>query len=264
MAGTTSKESFFFRYKPSIAAVVIAVVVFGAITAAHIHRFIKTYKTTRMKLLVVLSMASFNEVLGYALRVPGADTKPANAIHSLGPLLLLFTPLMATSVIYCIFNKISTNIAPQSAPIKPSLMLKIWSAVDIVCQLTITAGAMIGSRSNPSTGKGILLAGIAIHIVNFVAFTAIVAIWHRRTDCKWTSGLIRPATPIQRDMLAMYVACGLIALRSLMRFVEFASGPDGPLQDHEAPFYFYEFVPMSFALVACLQWYDSENLRAVA
>jgi hypothetical protein len=57
MAG---KENYFFQYKPSIAGVVIAVIIFGAITASHIYRFVKTWKTLRIKILIVLSMASFS------------------------------------------------------------------------------------------------------------------------------------------------------------------------------------------------------------
>ncbi|KAF9693498.1 hypothetical protein EKO04_008550 [Ascochyta lentis] len=262
MAETTSRENYFFNYKPSIAGVVIAAITFGAITALHIHQFVTTFKTTRIKILIVLSMASFNEFLGYVLRIPGSKDKPTGGLFPLSPLLLLFSPVMATSVMYYIYYKISTTVAPQNAPFKPSLLLKILSGVDVVGQLTISAGAMTAARERSNAGKGILLAGIAIHIVNVVVFTAIVVLWHRRVVVKLPApNLTQLATSTWRDLLAVYVACGLIILRSLLRFAEFASGPNGPFQDHEAPFYIYDFLPIAIALVACLQWYKSENLR---
>ena len=52
---------FFFSYKPSVAAVVIAALVFSAITAIHVYRFVENYKTKRIRILLVLSMASFSK-----------------------------------------------------------------------------------------------------------------------------------------------------------------------------------------------------------
>ncbi|KAH6611684.1 hypothetical protein C7974DRAFT_381620 [Boeremia exigua] len=129
-------------------------------------------------------MASF--ILGYILRIPGSKGRPTGPLFALSPLLFLFTPLMATSAMYFIFNKISTKVAPQSALIKPSLMLKILSGVDIVCQLATSAGAMVASREHSSAGKGLLLSGIAIHIVNVVVFLVAVFVWHRRVIGKFT------------------------------------------------------------------------------
>ncbi|KAF2845641.1 hypothetical protein T440DRAFT_543830 [Plenodomus tracheiphilus IPT5] len=255
----TSRHGYFFHYDPSVAGVVIASIVFGIITAFHIYFFVKTYKTMRIKIMVVLSMASFNEVLGYALRIPGSNSKPTGGLASLSPLLLLFTPLMVTSVIYYVFSKIATNIAAHNLPIKPTLMLKIWSVGDIICQLTISAGAMIASRSKPSSGKGILLAGLAIHFVILSVFMVIVVTWHRRVLQNSATQL---AISTGRDISAIYITCTLILLRTLLRSVEFATGPNGALQKHEAPFYFYESLPITLAFVACLQWYHIETLKA--
>lgn len=60
MANEASEKTFFFKYDPSVAGVAIGVIVFGVIGAMHIFRFVKTYRTFRLKMLVVLSMASFS------------------------------------------------------------------------------------------------------------------------------------------------------------------------------------------------------------
>ncbi|KAH7066399.1 RTA1 like protein-domain-containing protein [Paraphoma chrysanthemicola] len=264
MAESASEKNFFFHYKPSIAGVVIATIVSSIITGVHVFRFVKTFKTTRLKMFVVLSMAAFNEVLSYILRVPGSRSKPSGGLFALSPLLFLITPLMATSVIYFVFFKIATAIAPHNSPVKLSIMIKLWSANDIVCQLLISSGAMVASRGHHDSGKGILLAGIAIHTVMLGAFVVIVAMWNRRTSSSHVAGSPRLSKSAQRDLFAIYLSCGLIVIRGLFRFVEFASGPDGPFQKHEAPFYFYDFLPIAVAFVVCLQWYDSDNLKPLA
>lgn len=168
---------------------------------------------------------SSDEVLGYVLRIPGSRSSRTGAIHALSPLLLLLTPLMVTSVIYYIFSKISTAVAPHCVPLKSSLMLKILSGVDLVCQLAISAGVMVAARANSSAGKGVLLAAIAIHVSNTMGFMIAVVIWQRRVGGKWTEGLDHLSISTQRDVLAIYIATGLIMLRSLLRFIEFACGP---------------------------------------
>jgi hypothetical protein len=104
-------------------------------------------------------------------------------------------------------------------------MLKILSGVDLVCQLAISAGVMVAARANSSAGKGVLLAAIAIHVSNTMGFMIAVVIWQRRVGGKWTEGLDHLSISTQRDVLAIYIATGLIMLRSLLRFIEFARGP---------------------------------------
>lgn len=135
---------------------------------------------------------------------------------------------MVTSVIYYIFHKISTNVAPQSVPLKSSLTVKVLCGVDIICQLAVSAGAMVASRTNFGAGRGILLAAIAIHCSNVVGFLTIVIIWQRRVGGKWAPGLNQFTVSVRRDVLAIYVSTGLIVLRNLLRCIEFASGPVSP------------------------------------
>ncbi|KAH7092415.1 RTA1 like protein-domain-containing protein [Paraphoma chrysanthemicola] len=261
MAESASEQNFFFQYKPSIAGVVIATIVSSIITGVHIFRFVKTFKTIRLKMFVVLSMAAFNEVLGYILRIPGSRSKPSGGLFSLSPLLFFITPLMATSVIYFVFFKIATAIAAHHSSVKLSILIKLWSANDIVCQLLISSGAMVASRGHHKSGKGILLAGIAIHTVMLGVFVVVVAMWHRRTSSGHVAASPRLLKSTQRDVFAIYLSCGLIVVRGLFRFIEVASGPNGPFQKREAPFYFYDFLPIAVASVVCLQWYDSDNLK---
>lgn len=104
-------------------------------------------------------------------------------------------------------------------------MIKIWSAGDIICQLVISAGTMTASRDYEKSGKLVLLVAIAMHMVILAAFTVITATWHRRALSKGTGSSALMAISTQRDLMAIYIACGLILLRSLFRFIEFASGP---------------------------------------
>ncbi|PSN68303.1 hypothetical protein BS50DRAFT_620656 [Corynespora cassiicola Philippines] len=214
-----------------------------------------------MKLLVVLSMASFNEVLAYALRIPGSNSNPTGAVAPLSPLLFFITPLMVTSVIFIVFYKMALRIAPYYTIIKLPLVVKLWGAGDIICQLLVSTGAMLASRAENqgqrSAGKAILLAVLGIHTVTLAAFTMIVVHWQHRS-----SRLIEAANSSRLDFWALYCACGMIILRGILRFGEIASGPDGPIQKHEVAFYFFDFIPVLIALTACLQFYGNDTLKA--
>jgi hypothetical protein len=131
---------------------------------------------------------------------------------------------MATSVIYFVFFKIATAIAPHNSPVKLSRMIKLWSANDIVCQLLILSGAMVASRGHHDLGRGILLAGISIHTVMLGAFVVVVAMWHQRTSSSYVAAAPRLSKSAQRDLFAIYLACALIVIRDLFRFIEFTSG----------------------------------------
>lgn len=142
---------------------------------------------------------------------------------------LILAPVILTTVIYTIFHKISTAIAPQSVLYKSSLMLKVFSGMDIICQIAISVGAMMASKAPVYfIGKGILLAGIAVHISTMLAFVSTVVVWQRRVRGKWTSDLDNYTKSTEKDLLAVYIATGLIVVRSLFRFIEFASGPVCP------------------------------------
>lgn len=260
-----SVTRYFFTYQPSIGADVIANIFFGAITAIHAYKFVKTYKTTRVKILIVLTIASIIEVLAYALRVPASRDDPKGFLQAFAPMFLVLAPVILTTVIYTIFHKISTAVAPQSGLYKSSLMLKVFSGMDIICQIAISVGAMMASKAPVYfIGKGILLAGIAVHISTMLAFVSTVVVWQRRVHGKWTSDLDNYTKSTEKDLLAVYIATGLIVVRSLFRFIEFASGPNGSFQDDETLFYLYEFVPMAATFVVCCRWYNSKTLQVSA
>lgn len=151
-------------------------------------------------------------------------------------MLLVLTPIMVTTVIYTIFHKISTAVAPHCVLHKSSVVLKVFSGMDAICQIAISTGAMMAGQAPVyTTGKGLLLAGIAIHISTMLAFVSTVVVWQCRVRGKWTSDLDNYNISTERDLLALYVATGLVVVRSLFRFIEFVSGPVCPntMYDHQ-------------------------------
>jgi hypothetical protein len=60
------------------------------------------------------------------------------------------------------------------------------------------------------------------------AFSPLLSYGSTALGGKWAPGLNQLTVSVRRDVLAIYVSTGLIVLRNLLRFIEFASGPVSP------------------------------------
>lgn len=72
----------------------------------------------------------------------------------------------------------------------------------------------------------------------------VAAVFHTRIRKRPTPNSRAPGVPWQKHMLVLYVASGLIMLRSIVRVVEFMQGSSGYVISHEVFLYLFDSLPM--------------------
>ena len=100
-----------------------------------------------------------------------------------------------------------------------------------------------GTPSALTTGKSLILAGLALQLLFFSLFLLIAATFHVRMSRRPTIPVLsNPAISklYKRHLFALYTVSLLILVRSLMRLVEYAQGDDGWLISHEWVLYVFD------------------------
>lgn len=110
----------------------------------------------------------------------------------------------------------------------------------------MVAASMIDPSSSKAVmGSNIVLAGIILQTIWFVFFVAGAATFHRRMrDAPNRVVLAYPDIRWQSYLGYLYLASGLIIIRSIFRLAEYAEVYDGYLHSHEAFFYILDSLPM--------------------
>lgn len=107
---------------------------------------------------------------------------------------------------------------------------------------------MLASASDQSSvdlGNNMVIVGLIIQAIFFGLFILACAIFHRRMLASGYTGTSTMGTVSwQQYMLVLYVASGLIAVRSIFRVAEYAGGQTGVLMESEVYLYVFDALLM--------------------
>lgn len=116
------------------------------------------------------------------------------------------------------------------------------------------------ASSNPSQatlGSHIILAALALQIIIFGFFIIVALVFHRRLLAAPTSRSHYPALPWKKYLYILYITCGFILLRSILRVAEFVEGFDGEIYTHEVFLFVFDGIPMVLVMGVFNIWYPS-------
>ena len=105
------------------------------------------------------------------------------------------------------------------------------------------------SASSVRLGQHLVVAGLVVQIVFFGFFVAVVLVFNVRINKRPTSALAPANIPWKRHLNVLYLASGLVLVRSIFRVVEYAQGNDGYLLGHEVFLYIFDAILMFGVLV---------------
>lgn len=170
-------------------------------------------------------------------------------------LCLLVAPALFAASIYMVLGRLILHLhSTPLSPIKPSRLTKIFVVGDILSFLVQVMGAgMLASAGSMNTGKTVILLGLAVQLIFFGLFVVAAAVFHHRLlDHVPNSVLHEEATPGWRRhirgwrgvMSVLYVASGLIFVRSMFRLIEYIEGNDGVLLSTEVYLYIFDALLM--------------------
>jgi hypothetical protein len=194
------------------------------------------------------------ELFGYVNRILSGQQSPN---WTIGPyvaqtLLILVAPALFSATIYMILGRIILYTGGEKhSLIREKWLTKIFVTGDVLSFLLQAAGGGIlaeGTNSSASTGKIVVIAGLALQIIFFGFFVVVALSFHKKIAKDFR--LLSSVKPIWRGYLyVIYIASALILIRSIFRIAEFSQGFSGYLLSHEVFIYCFDALPMFFTLL---------------
>jgi len=240
---TIDVTAYLWRYTPSLALSVIALVLFGVSALWHIQQAIKY----RQKIFVFFVLGCILQVAGYISRIGCRYDLQGLGVYIAMTLFLLLAPIFYAVSMYSLLGKIIDYIgANQLSPITPTRITWIFVIGDIISLIMqSTGGAMLASGNADDTDQGtaIVLVGLGIQLGFFAFFLLLMGVFHYKTrgwEVKTSQGNWKLLLGV------LEVTSGLILARSIYRIVEYAEGYDGYLISHEVYLYTLDALLMLF------------------
>jgi tellurite resistance protein TehA-like permease len=123
-----------------------------------------------------------------------------------------------------------------------------------------TGGGMLAKAKDSSavkTGQWVITGGLFIQIFFFGLFVIVTAIFNWRLAAYPTRSSTSRDVPWQKYLAILYIASGLILIRSVFRIVEYIQGQDGVLMDSEIYLYIFDATLMFLTMLIFNIWHPS-------
>jgi hypothetical protein len=150
------------------------------------------------------------------------------------------------------------------ALVKPRWLTLIFVSADVLSFLIQGAGAGVLSSSDSASttdnGNNIIIGGLIFQLVAFGIFVLVTLLFnvkYRRHAVHQSVGHV----PWQGILVMLYVTSILIMLRNVFRVIEYGTGRDGYLLEHEWPVYVLDGAPMLITMIAFAWKYPSQLRR---
>lgn len=172
---------------------------------------------------------------------------------------ILLAPILFAASIYMTLSRVIRSVSGEKhAIVRPLWLTRIFVTGDIIA-LTIQSGAsgMMVVSDLASFGEGIVIGGLAFHIIIFWCFWASALLFHLGMRKDPVAKLIPENLKWQELLYMLYGSSALIMGRSIFRMIEFIMGYDGYLLSTEWPLYVFDAVPMLLVMVIFCWWFPS-------
>ncbi|EAW17804.1 RTA1 domain-containing protein [Aspergillus fischeri NRRL 181] len=272
----------FYPYTPSATAGYAFMSVFGIATVAHIILMFP-YRAAYFIPLILGGICpspvpspssnakytadSAGETFGYYGRAwSHREGRTAIGPWALQEILILCAPPFIAASIYMVLGRIIRAFnAEHHSSIRTKWLTPIFVLNDVICFLTQLAGAGVQVTGDPhvmAIGKKAVLVGLVFALVVFGVFVWVAAAFHRRLDAEPTA-VVRecPRLGWKRYMWAIYVSCGMLMVRNLVRTVQFGSRKGSALNTEEAFIYVFDAALMAGSILVLVVWHPGRLVR---
>ncbi|KAF4765290.1 hypothetical protein HAV15_003571 [Penicillium sp. str.  len=250
-----------YNYTPSLAAAIIFLILFNAITIGHIF-FVWKHKT---KFFITFIIGGLFETVGYGARALNAHEAPnySTMPYALQSLFVLLAPSLFAASIYMILGRIIRLLDGDSKSlIRATRLTKIFVLGDVLAFFMQSGGGGIMSSAKSASslklGEDVIIVGLIVQIIFFGFFIAVSVIFHKRMAGDPTSAAMATSVDWHRYMLVLYFASALIMIRCLYRVIEYIQGSTGFLQSHEYFAYIFDAALMLLVTIIFLVFHPSQ------
>ncbi|KAL4909519.1 RTA-like protein [Aspergillus multicolor] len=180
-------------------------------------------------------------------------------------LLLCAPPLLSASIYMTLSRLIRALNAEEHAPIRPKRLTVLFVLNDIICLLTQLIGAglqVTGEEKIISIGNKAVLAGLVFTLFVFGWFIWIVVTFHRRLSAAPTAvSLAEEVSGWRTYMWVLYVVCGCMIVRNLVRTIEFGSPHGADVRSREVYIYLFDAALMALVMWLWVVWHPGRLVK---
>lgn len=206
------------------------------------------------------------EVFGYHGRARSHNHRTGIGPWAQQQMLLLCAPPLLAASIYMTLSRIIVALGAEShSPIRPKRLTVLFVLNDIICLLTQLVGAglqVTGDEEVISIGTKAVLAGLIFTLVVFVGFMAIAGTVHRRLKaCPTVVSGAEECKGWGLYMGVLYVVCGCMVVRNLVRMVEFGSPHGADVRSREVYIYVFDAALMAVLMGVWVVWHPGRLVK---
>ncbi|GKZ22318.1 hypothetical protein AbraIFM66951_007951 [Aspergillus brasiliensis] len=255
----------FYPYTPSATAGYTFMGIFGITTLVH---FVMMFPY-RAAYFIPLVIGGICETFGYYGRAWSHQGRTLIGPWALQEMLILCAPPFIAATVYMILGRMMIAFAAeQHSLIRPKRLTKIFVLNDIICFLTQIIGAGVqvtGDEQLMRTGIKAVLAGLIFSLVVFLLFVWVAVVFHIRLSREPTWVVNEDPWLMnggwKRYMWAMYVACGALMVRNLVRTIQFGAGDGSVLNTKEVYIYVFDAALMFVAMAVLAVWHPGMLIK---
>lgn len=265
-SGADSSEAFDFklyRYTPSLAAAIVAAVVFAFLTVAHVWRLHRA----RAYYFVVFTVGGIFQTVGYCGRIWSHYDQNSIGGFVIQAILILVAPALYAASIYMILGRLIRALGAEHLSLIPvAWVTRIFVTGDIF-SFTLQAGGggiqSAGTLDFYNIGEKLIIAGLWVQICVFGFFVVTSLLFNYRVVKAPTEIATRGDIPWKRHLVVLYATSAIILVRSIFRVIEYLQGNKGYLISHEVFLYCFDALLMAIVMAIFLIWYvgDLERKR---
>ncbi|KAH7002162.1 RTA1 like protein-domain-containing protein [Ilyonectria destructans] len=265
-SGADSSEAFDFklyRYTPSLATAIVAAVVFGFLTVAHVWRLHRA----RAYYFVVFTVGGIFQTVGYCGRIWSHFDQDSIGGFVIQAILILVAPALYAASIYMILGRLIRALGAEHLSLIPvAWVTRVFVTGDIF-SFTLQAGGggiqSAGTLDFYNIGEKLIIAGLWVQICVFGFFVVTSLLFNYRVVKAPTEIATRGDIPWKRHLVVLYATSAIILVRSIFRVIEYLQGNKGYLISHEVFLYCFDALLMAIVMAIFLIWYvgDLERKR---
>ncbi|KAI1068934.1 hypothetical protein LB507_006432 [Fusarium sp. FIESC RH6] len=210
-----------YQYRPSLAANITFIVLYGLAMGVHIALGIRWRQWFYMSFMM---LGCIFEIIGYIGRII-LYNNPFNFGGFMIQIVFITSgPVFYTAAIYVTLSKIIKHFAPEVSRFKPEVIWWIFIPADIVCLALQGTGGALSTISQGSSQRGIdiALAGLSLQVVILVLFCALLGDYLWRYFRSGSSGALSSRMRIFFGFVSAAVI--LILARCAFRCYELSEG----------------------------------------
>lgn len=248
-------DYYLWKYLPSIPAAAIFAALYFIITAAVAWRIWKT----RSWFCTVFALGGLFEIIGYIARIMSRNNTAKLMPFAIQNAFILLAPVLFAASIYMVLSRIISSVnGERHSFIIPRWLTRIFVTGDVLALSIQSSAAGIMMISDlASLGEGVVIGGLAFHIVIFGIFGVTASRFHIKMRRDPMVGSIPASLQWEQLLRMLYASSALIMARSIFRIIEFIMGHDGYLLTTEWPLYVFDAVPMFTVMVIFWKWFPS-------